>query len=232
LKDDLARGAALEKRDSSYAKFAAAAKQQAQELAVELEQAKDMLAFRKGPIEALAQGMAQAQAAARAKGLEAQRDAWAQAVAKFQTCRSQSADMIGDHPKIAPVEFTTGEGRMPAKNVITLCSEQDEAATQNLGHVNAILAVYDGPAKSFEQAKTILARADKAKDQERKSALTEALVHLESCLEKGKILQYKHPKLAEMQFDIAGAKLTLSAVVSDCQQRAKAIREDINRPKS
>jgi hypothetical protein len=221
-RDELAKHAELEKRDKSYASFAASAKEQVQVLMVELEQAEHMIAFRKGPVVALSEGLAAAQSAAKASGLEEQKNAYAQAVARFQACQSESADLIGDHPKLALVELNLGSTRAPAKNVISMCAGHAETAGEKLTHVQSILAVYEGPAKSFEQAKALLA----------KGSLAEALAQFESCLEKGKILQHKHPKLAEQKFDVGGQKVTLSAVVADCQARAKTVREDLRRSKN
>lgn len=214
LKKALAAGAALEKKDKRYAVYAAKAKAELVGFEKETENAKHVIAFRKGPIGEMSAGLAAAEKAAQTSDLRERQSRYQKALGRFEACRKNAADMIGDHPRIASSVVVAGGKQSTTKDVITMCVTHAKGVEQTLAGVNAVLAFYDGPAKSFEKGTALLDSGDEK----------EALKQFESCLANGRILQYKHPELKKRKFDVAGKKVTLPGLIADCDARAKKLR--------
>ena len=64
---------------------------------------------------------------------------------------------------------------------------------------------------------------------DRNKAYSSALKHFESCLEKGKILENKHPEIKKTRFKVDGKKMTLPKVVNACRKQAKSVRARLSK---
>ena len=213
VRSALAKESGLEKRDKKYRDFASTARTTLTDLEAQAEQAKHLIAFRSGPIAAMSDGISASGAAAQKSDLGARRDQYKKAIGKFQACRKASANMIGDHPKIAKAVVFIENQQTPAKDIIKMCADQEASAKKKLSAVQAILTFHSGPAKSYETGKRLLG-SDKG----------QALKSFERCLSSGKILLYKHPELKEKKLSVAGTMMTLPELIDACQTNARKLR--------
>jgi hypothetical protein len=185
---------------------------------------KSTVAFRSGPLQALTEGLKLIELAD-AQLPEDQQKAFNSALEHFRTCKKDGASILGDHPQLATVQFVVARKKEKAANVLTMCGDKAKTAETKLAGIQGAVAFYEGPAREFSKAKALLDEGAQAADAAAKKKVTdEALAHFEACVEKGKILQNKHPELNKAKFDVEGQVMTLPFVVTACQKEAKTLR--------
>lgn len=223
-KDELDKAAELEKSDKAFASFTAATKKNLDKIQDALDSLKTTVAFRDGPLSALHEGL-KLVGGAEAQPPEEQSKAYSAALEQFQNCKKDGAAIIADHPKIATATFVVAKKKQKASAVLVMCGEQAKSADAKISGLSATVEFIEGPARSFTKGKALLDEAEKAAEPAAKKKVAgEALTHFEECVEKGKVLQYKHPELNKAKFDVDGQVLTLPFVVTSCQKEAKSLR--------
>jgi hypothetical protein len=223
-REELSKGAELERNDRGFATFVAATRTKLDKLDASLAQQKSTVLFREGAISALSEGLRLTDSID-AQGPEDQQKSYQGALEKFQACKKDGAAILADHPVLARSTFAVGRKKVKAPNVLSMCGENAKAAEMKLAGLEATVAFIEGPAKSFTKAKALLDEASHLQVPDAKKKMTgEALTNFEECVEKGKILQHKHPELSKAKFDIEGQVLTLPFVLTSCQNEAKELR--------
>lgn len=223
LRMEIATGAALEAKDNRYATFATAERKRVERLEEDLDAARQVVAFRAGPVAAMSEGAALLEADAASP--DDQQKAYGAALDRLRACQKGAATMLAEHRQLAAATFAAGRRKLKGASVATTCSELAKSAEGRLAVAKAKLAFYDGPAKSLEKARALLEEAQGSGDDgAKKKAYHQALASFESCLETGRLLEFKHPELKKTEFEVGGRKTTLPVVVSDCQKQAKSLR--------
>lgn len=228
VRDELQKGEPIEERDAGYAKFAKATRKTLDRLARDLEEAKRTIAFRTGPLIAFGDASDLVQGAA-SMGPEERTQAYAEALEKYRACQKDGAAILADFPRLASSTFTVGGRKMKARKVLTACGSRAKAAEDKLSASEAVLAVHQGPIKSIESGRALLHDAGGTTDKSKqKDVLTRALSEFDACVEKGKMIEYKHPKLKKKKFELeSGRKMSLSGMVGACKKHATATRRAI-----
>jgi hypothetical protein len=223
-RDEIEKGKDLERNDVKYEQFATWARKQVDQFQATLNGSSQTVAFREGPIAALAEGLAATEGVSR-QAPDEQKKAYTTALELFKKCQKDAASIIADHPAIGSMQFPVGRTKAKGSRVLAACAENSKSVETKLAAVEIMVAFYEGPAKSFEKAKALLAEAESAADPAAKKKVHgEALSQFEACLEAGRLLQYKHPQLKTAKFDLGGEKVTLPAIVATCQKQAKSLR--------
>lgn len=228
VRDELSKGKPLEERDRAYGKFAKATRKTVDRLARDLEEAARTIAFRSGPLISFSDGADLLQSAA-SMGPEERAKAYGSALEKFRACQKEGATILADFPRLASATFTVGGRKMKARKVLSKCGERAKATEKKLSASEAVLAVHRGPVRSIESGRALLDDAAGATDaSKKKDTLGKALSAFEKCVEKGKIIEYKHPNLKKKKFELeSGRKMSLSRMVGACQKHATATRRAI-----
>lgn len=223
-REEIQKSLELERTDKNFAAYTAKARTELDKLSETVRETKSTVAFRDGAITPLDEGKKIVD------GVDAQAPADQQksltsALENFRTCKKNGAQVLGDHPRLATVSFQAGGKKTKAASVLTECGEHAKNTEARLVAIEPTVGFYEGPAKAYLRGKELLEAASAAKTpEEKKKANDEALTEMESCIEKGKILQHKHPQLERTKFDVDGQVLTLPFVVSSCQSEAKTLR--------
>jgi hypothetical protein len=226
-REELGKGVAFERRDPSYEKYVDAGKRQVSKLQEALDEQKKLVLFRSGPIAALESGLS-ALDTVRGTAPDEQKKLYTAALEQFRACQKDAGTMLADTPRLASQTFTFGKKKLKGSAVIASCSASAKATDAKLTAIEAIVAVYEGPAKSFEKAKTLLAEAESAADGDaKKKVYGDALAQLEECIGTGRMLEHKHPQLKKQRFDVDGRKVTLPIVIEACQKQAKSVRAKV-----
>ncbi len=205
---------ALEKQDNGYAAQAAKARDNQQRLTEGLDFAKQARELRRQTVEALAAGASTAEAAAAGKTLRAQKEQGEKALAQFKGCESGGAMLLRDNTRLESVPLFIEGRRTPAKDVIALCVQRAEATEKLLAEVKPLIAFDEGPKRSFETGKSLLAQK---KDGE-------ALHQFDECISSGSILQNRNPELKERKFQVAGAETSLPELIQQCAGQRKTLK--------
>jgi hypothetical protein len=228
VKEEINKGTDLELKDADYRKFASGAKKQVQEYADALEDAKQTMSFRDGPIASLNEGLEMVKSA---KGLEPadEQKAYKTALEHFRACQQNGASILAEHPRVAAKPFVVAGKPAKAKDVLGKCAEQSKGLDAKVAQLDATVAFYSGPAKELETGKGFLADADAADTPEaKKKAYSGALTAFEKCVELGKTLEHKQPEMKKKKFDVGGKSVTLALVLAACQKGAKTSRDSMN----
>jgi hypothetical protein len=205
--------APLEKQDKGYAAHADRARNEYARLVEGLEFAKHARALRRQTAEALAEGASAADAAAALQNLRAQKEHYEKALAQFRACESASS-MVQGNRMLASLAVLVDGRPSTAKEVIALCSKRLEPTEQLLNQVVALIRFEEGPKRSFETGKGLLAQNKKS----------EALGQFDECISSGLILQNRNPQLKDRKFEVAGSTMTLSELTKQCISQSKALR--------
>lgn len=223
-KDELSKADELARQDKVFGNYVANTRAQVDKLEASISEQKSTLAFREGPLAALAEGLKLTESV-NAQGPEEQQKSYMAALDKFLNCKKDGASILADYPQLARASFVVARKPAKAANVLSMCGEQAKTAESKLEGLQASVDFLEGPVKSFTKAKELLDEAAAATVPEaKKKATGEALTNFEECVEKGKILQNKHPELNKAKFDVDGQVLTLPFVVTSCQDEAKVLR--------
>jgi hypothetical protein len=214
IADRLARGTALEAQDKTYAAHAARAREDLERFRLDLELAKQAHAFRKATVEALSASASSAEAARKAQDLRAQKEKFEAAMAQLRSCQTSGERMLAENDALAAIRLVVDGKKSAPKEVIALCAERSAATEVELKEVVGLLAFEEGPKRSYEKARSLLAEANKK----------EALAQFEECLSSGKIIQYKYPELKERKFEVAGKEMSLAELIAVCAAETKKIR--------
>lgn len=217
-KTQLEKGAQLERVDRGYLDFASSTQKELDRLKGETDISRHLIALRAGPIALLISGQTLARSAAGTP--EEQKKALLSAIAQLKKCQADAATILVDYPRIASTEIFIDGRKTQVKGVLGICAEAVKSAEAQLSVVRAKLDLYE-TAGALENARSLLAKAGKNSDQAVKQ---KALAQLETCVEKGRLLQYKNAELKDEELDVGGEKLTLPSVVSACHKEAKALR--------
>ena len=204
----------LEKQDKGYAAQADRARNELQRLREALEFAKQARTLRRLTVEALAAGASAADSAAAAPDLRTQKEQCEKAIDEFKSCESAGTAMIGENRALAKVAMLVDGQPSTAKEVIAQCVQRAQATEQSLKQVLPLLAFEEGPKRSFETAKVLLAQAKK----------NEALNQFDECISTGLILQHRNPELKDRKFEVAGASMTLTDLVQQCVKDRKPLK--------
>jgi hypothetical protein len=227
VRDELAKGEPLELKDRGYQKVAASARTKLRVAEEDLSIAKHTAAFREGP----AKDLADAQELRRsANGLDTpeKKKTFEAALEKLKSCQATGGAILSEAPKLAGVAFTAGQRRSKAKDLLAECGKAAEGVEKLVGEMEAVISFYDGPAKALVGGKTLLGEGDGTSEPAKKKQVYQAaLKEFEVCLEKGKLLQHQHPKLAKERFDIDGKSVTLATVIAACQKGAETARDSM-----
>jgi hypothetical protein len=210
-RDALGKGAELEKIDRAYLDFASNTRSQLERFRDQVEGARHMITFRTGPMTALATGMTLAKAA---RGTaEEQKKTLLAAIEQFKKCQKDAATIIVDYPRLASMELIIEKKKTLVKEVLAICAESSKGVQGQMSGVDARLA-FESTGDALASARTRLARGQKK----------EALAALESCVENGRILQYKNTELAAEELNVGGERMTLKTIVAACHKEAKELR--------
>jgi hypothetical protein len=186
-----------------------------------------MIAFRNGPLAAYATAH---QLAGSATGLapEDAKKALTAAIDQFRKCQKDTTELMVDYPRIASIEFVLDRKKLQVKAMLSICGDAAKSVETQLTVVKARLALYE-TGHALEKARTLLTRADRSTDMSTKrKAWGEALGELESCVEKGRILQYRNAELKSEALDVGGERLTLPVIVDACHKDAKVLRAKLD----
>lgn len=204
---------ALEPQDRGYAAHADRARLELVRFQEALGFATQARALRRSTAEALSAGLAAAQLAASSDSLRAQKAQYEKALSQYKVCKDEAATIEGSR-QLANVALVI-EGRTSTpKEVIALCSQKYVETTQLVKPLVGLIAFDEGPKRSFETAKGLLAKGQK----------TEALAAFDDCTASGITLQYRNPEFKERQFEVAGAQMTLNEVTRQCSDQGKSLR--------
>jgi hypothetical protein len=206
--------ASVEQQDKGYAAQAAKAREQLDRLQEGVDFAKQARALRRRTVEALAVGAAAAEAGAAAGELNAQRERYEKALAQFRSCESSGESMVEENKALGNAPMLLEGQPTTAKEVIALCAKRSAEVDQSLKQVLALIRFEEGPKRSFETGKVLLAQAKK----------TEALSQFDECIASGLILQNRNPELKDRKFEVAGSSMTLTDVVQQCISYRKPLR--------
>jgi hypothetical protein len=224
-REELSKGAPLEAKDKSYLDFALKQRNELAKLREDLDEARQRVSFREGPLAEVSEGLRLEGSAGGGLSDDALEKVYANALQQFRTCRKDGASLLSDHPRLISAAFVVEGKKTTGANVLSLCAEHVKVAEVKLSAVKTTLAFYNGPAKSFEKGKALADKIGGLSDEsEKKRAMHEALSQFEACLESGRILEHQHPELAKEQFDVAGGKMTLPAIIESCHKQAKSLR--------
>ena len=207
-------GTPLEKQDSGYAERAEQARYDLEELTLVLEFAKQARALRRLTLEALAAGAAAADAAGAAKDLRTQKAGYDKAVAQFKSCSSTGEGMVKENSALAKIVVLVDGNPTTPRAVVALCDQKAKATEQLMAQSAALIGFEEGPKKSYEAGKALLAQSKK----------TEALAQFYDCISSGKVLLYRNPDLKDHAFQVAGTTMTLAEVIQQCLNQRDAIK--------
>jgi hypothetical protein len=206
--------ASLEKQDKGYAAHAAKAREQLDRLQEAGDFAKQARALRRRTVEALSAGASAADSAEAAQNLRAQKEQYEKAIAHFRSCEEAGASMIEENRALAGAVMLVDGRPSTAKDVIALCNQRLQATEQSMKQVVALIRFEEGPKRSFETGKVLLAQAKKS----------EALSQFDECIATGMILQNRNPELKDRKFEVEGTSMTLSDVLQQCVTQRKPLR--------
>ncbi len=230
-REEITAGAALEKRDGQYGKFANASRKQLSALQRALDEAAPGVRFREGPVAALREARS---AMSAADGLqdEEQRAAYSSTLEQLQSCQSDAKDMISEHKKLARQSFVAGRKNVKGSDVAKQCAAEAKTAKKKLAAVAQRLAFYEGPAKHFTNGHNLLTRAEASmSDNARGESLNGAIRAFEECVGEGRILEHKYPGLKKKSYDVDGRQVTVPMLVKACQVGAERARTMLKVPK-
>jgi hypothetical protein len=223
-RDEIQKSLELERADKSFAAYTAKVRTELDKLNETVRETKSTVAFRDGAIAPLDEGK-KIVGEVDAQSPADQQKALGSALESFRACKKNGAQVLGDHPRLAVAQFVVSGKKTKAAAVLTECGEHAKNTEARLTAIEPTVGFYEGPAKAYLRGKELLDAGAQAKTpEEKKKANSEALTEMESCIEKGKILQHKHPQLERTKFDVDGQVTTLPLVVSACQTEAKTLR--------
>jgi hypothetical protein len=230
VKDEIAKGVELEVKDLDYRRYAWQVKKKVLELVVEVDDVKQTVTFREGPVSSMVQGL-ELLKTVRGMEPEEEKNAYAAALEHFKTCSTKGASILVEFPRLANRQFPIAGKQTKAKDLLGMCAGAAKTTGYKLNAVEATLAFYTGPAKGLEMGKTLLADAEIAGTPDvRKKTYTDALTAFEKCVEQGKTLEHKQPELKSKKFFVEGKKVTLALVIAACQKGAKTCRDGLAPP--
>jgi hypothetical protein len=225
VKDTLERNLGLEKEDQGYATYALRVREGLERTDADLELAKQARAFRKATLEVLYAGIGAADAGEKASDLRAKKDKYEKAVADFKSCQTAGERMLDENEALEATRVMLQGERTTPKAILAACAKQAAAVEVELAKVLGLVAFEDGPKRSFEKGKGLLAQVAAAADKSKADALKgQALAQFEECLSSGKIVQYKNPELKDRKFEVAGAQVTLAELIAACTTEVKRLR--------
>lgn len=203
----------LEKQDQGYAVKAEKTKEAFYGFQEGLEIARASVELRKQTITPLAAGQTSADSGAVSKNLRLQKDEYEKAIVQFKTCQETGGALLRENPVLAGVVMFLDGKKTPPKDVIALCSKKLTETQAALAQVKPLIAFDEGPKKSFELGKGLLAQKKDA----------EALKHFSECISSGGILQNRNPELKERKFEVAGSETSLPELIQACIAQRKAL---------
>jgi hypothetical protein len=204
----------LEKQDAKYAAAAERARNDFMRFAEGVEMAKQARELRRQTIEAFVAGATAAQAGTETKSLRGQKEQYEKATAQFKSCSSSGGNMIRENTLLEKVAlFIEGVKKTP-KEVIAICIQRAEATDALLKQVVPLIAFDEGPKKTFEKGKALLADGKEG----------DALKQFDECISSGLILQNRSPELKERKFDVGGGSFTLVELTQKCIAQRKALK--------
>jgi len=115
-REELVKGAGLEKRSPAYETFANATRKQLDGAQEDLDAAKHNVAFREGPVAALTAGTG----ALESSDLKAALD-------HFRTCERSATSILASEPKLASALFDLGRVKAKGSTVLLSCTQQIKA---------------------------------------------------------------------------------------------------------
>jgi len=214
VEQTLTAGASLEEQDRGYAARAAKAREELLALQDELAFARQAHALRQRLLGALSAGEAASRSAATERDLRAQKALYEKAAAQFGSCESSGADALQESPALAGTAIVVGGRQSSPKDVIGMCAERSKATKLLLGKVEGLISFEEGPKRAFELGKSLLSKGKKP----------EALQQFLECVGSGRILQNQNPELKDLQFEVAGGKMTLAQLVEQCTKHRDALQ--------
>jgi hypothetical protein len=203
----------LEAKDRTYAANAERAREQLGRFYEALELARQARALRKATGEAFAAAASAADAGAKARELRLQKEHYEKAIARFKSCESEGTSMLKENAALARVAVLVEATPNPVRDVIALCGERMKATEQQLAEVMLTYGFEQGPKRSYELGKTLLAKSKKQ----------EALEQFGECISSGMIHQHRYPEVKDRKFQVAGASLTVEELLDQCRQQRKTL---------
>jgi hypothetical protein len=214
VQESLEARAALEKQDKGYAAQAERGRGELGKLMEGLELAKAVLALRKETVDALLAGAAASADAEAAPSLRHQKDQLTKALGHYKSCANDGDSTLKANPALAKAAVVAEGQPSTARDVVTLCGQRAQATAEKLKQVVPLLQFEEGPRRSFETAKGLLAKNKKS----------EALAQFDECVATGMILQTKNPELKEQKFEVGGSTTTLVELTRQCIAQQKALK--------
>ncbi len=206
---------ALEPKSPGYAAQAVKTRDALARMTEALAFAKQVRELRKQTVEALATGIAAAEAAPTAKTLRGQKDLYDKAIAQFRTCEQAGVRMPQETPGLERITWMVDGKKTAAKDLVTQCLQRIETADAALVVLKPLITFDEGPKKSYETGKALLAQ--------NKSA--DALKHFNECISSTATLKQRNPHLEARTFVVAGKDITLADLIKECAAQSKTLRE-------
>jgi len=204
----------LEPKNYGYGLQAGKTREQLVRMNEQLEFAKLARELRRQTVESLAAGIANVDAAPQAKNLRAQKDLFDKAVTQFRACDNMGTGMPSEYPGLEKVALFVDGRKTPVKDVVAQCLQRLDAADKALVLLKPLIAFDEGPKKSFEAGKGLLAQKKTG----------EAAKQFDECISSGSILKQRNPELKERTFQVAGADITLPDLIAQCAAQSKALK--------
>lgn len=178
-----------------------------------LETAKQLRDLRKKTGDALTAGEKAVDAAQGTKDLRAQRTHYEKALAEFTACKDETRRVQATPQTEKTVVLVDGRPST-ARDVVATCAQRAEAMKEAIKPIAGLIAFEEGPKKSFEAAKAFMSKGKKE----------DAVKQFEECTASGLILQHRNPTMKDQSFQVAGGSMTLSELIKQCTNEAKANR--------
>lgn len=177
-----------------------------------LEVGRQLRDLRKRTGDSLTAGEKEVAAAEGTSDLRAQRTHYEKALAAFTTCKDETKRVLGSPPIEGTVVLVDGRPST-AKDVVVKCAERVDAVTVTIKPIAGLIAFEEGPRKSYEAAKKLMAQGKKV----------EAVAEYDECTASAMILQHRNPTMTQ-SFQFGETSMTLAELIKKCAGEAKANR--------
>ena len=116
---------------SFHPEFAADVRKQVAEFDKQLEDAKNTIAFREGPVAAISEGLRLTETAGELADPD-KKKAYSSALDHFRRCRKDGATIIADHPRLASAQFVIAKKKTKGASVLMICGDYAKSAEAKL----------------------------------------------------------------------------------------------------